>query len=384
MMQTGTAIGSERAGPWCIVQLSHLVWERKLFQRPQQLGTWFARLGHHVHYFALCGLRRYLNMGLTERTISGEDGRLEALNLPFFPLADKFATSRSLTMALLRAKARAPLRVTKGGPRVLWVQNPAYAGEIERLPHDLLVYDVMDPFAAFRKTDPSVLEKEAHLLRSADLVFTGGRSLHQQVLERSRTEPHCFPSGIDFPHFAKAAGEGRVPKELKELPKPVLGYFGAVDERIDWELIAHVCRERRHWSIVFIGPLVLMDKIPIKEPNFHWLGPKPYEVLPDYLRGFDVCLIPWLVNDLTRYMSPTKTPEYLAAGRPVVSTPIPDVEGDYPEEVRIASAPPDFVKCCTDALMEGTGPPRKPPQSRTWEETARDMIGLMEGKLSGR
>lgn len=367
--------------PLRIVQLSHLVWEKKLFQRPQQLGTWFARLGNEVHYYALCGLRRYLDMDLTERTIAGEGGRLEAQNLPFFPFASRLRPSRAVTMALLRAKARAPLRNAPRGRRVLWVQNPAYVAEVDRLPHDLLVYDVMDPFAAFRKSDPDVAAKEDRLLEMADLIFTGGRSLHRQVAGRCRVEPRCFPSGIDFPHFARAAGEGPIPEAVAKLPKPVLGYFGAVDERIDWELITHLCRERRHWSIVFLGPLVLMERIPIDEPNFHWLGPKPYSALPEYLRGFDVCLIPWVVNELTKYMSPTKTPEYLAAGRPVVSTPIPDVEADYPEEVRIAAEPEEFVKACTSALLEGTGAPRKPPQSRTWEEIAAEMLGLMRDKL---
>lgn len=363
-----------------IVNLSHLAWERKLFQRPQQLAQRFARMGHAVDYFALVSLRRYLLMKLEERVYS--KGPLTAVNLPFMPAAKRVRPMEALSKKLLEVKARAPLAKAPHGRRVLWLQNPGYVEMAERLPHDLLVYDCMDPFAAFRTSNPVVVEQEEALLKRADLVFTGGRSLHT-LIEKRHSNAHCFPSGIDFRHFAKGAEEGPLPKDLEKLPRPILGYFGAVDERIDWDLIRHLCQARRHWSLVFLGPLVLIDKIPIQEKNFHWLGPKPYGALPDYLRGFDVCLIPWLVNDLTRYMSPTKTPEYLAAGRPVVSTPIPDVAQDYPDEALLADSPEQYLLRCTQALQRGVGPARKPPQSKTWDEIAAEMDQLMLQTVAG-
>lgn len=364
-----------------IVNLSHLAWERKLFQRPQQLMTCFATLGDHVSYFSLVGFKRYLLMDMRERLYKAPDVALVAQNLPFMPLTKRFPPSRIATMALLRAKAKPVLRNAPPGRRILWLQNPAYADMIDRLPHDVLVYDVMDPFASFRGSDPAVREREERVLSKADIVYTGGRSLHTQV-EPRHGNAHCFPSGIDFEHFARGAQEGKLPAELEKIPGPRLGYFGAVDERIDWDLVAHVCRERRNWSVVFLGPMVLIDKIPINEPNFHWLGPKSYDSLPTYIRGFDVCLIPWLVNDLTKFMSPTKTPEYLAAGRPVVSTPIPDVAADYAGEAFIADTPEAFISQCTRAFMQGVGPAKKPPQARTWMETARAMRGLIFEKLA--
>ncbi|CAN5260691.1 glycosyltransferase family 1 protein [soil metagenome] len=354
-----------------IVNLSHLPWERKLFQRPQQLMSCFARMGDEVSYFSIVGLRRYMDMKAEERILEPSPNLL-AMNLPFMPGSKQFAASRAVTKFLLRLKARAPLAKAPKGSRVLWLQNPAYVRLIEKIPHDVLVYDVMDPFAAFRTSDSGIAAEEDEVLSKADVVFTGGRSLHS-LIESRHANAHCYPSGIDFAHFAKGAAPGPIPKDLEKIQKPVLGYFGAVDERIDWKLIEQLCRERRHWSIVFLGPLVLIDKIPINEPNFHWLGPKSYDALPDYLRGFDVCLIPWLVNGLTKYMSPTKTPEYLAAGRPVVSTPIPDVAADYPAEAFIASTPDEFISACTKALMQGIGPAFKPPQSQTWTEIAASM-----------
>lgn len=366
--------------PLTIVNLSHLAWERNLFQRPQQLMSRLAAGGDQVAYFALVGLRRYLDMRLTERAFIDPKTKLEALNLPFMPFSKRLALSRMLSMRLLRAKARPMLARGKKGRRVLWLQNPAYVDEVEYLPHDLLVYDVMDPFASFRTSDPRVAEREERVLKRADIVFTGGRSLHTQV-ENRHANAHCFPSGIDFQHFAKGAEKGKIPEDLDKIPGPRLGYFGAVDERIDWDLIRTVCRERRHWHIVFLGPIVLIDRIPIDEPNFHWLGPKKYDSLPGYLRGFDVCLIPWVDNELTRFMSPTKTPEYLAAGRPVVSTPVPDVAADYAEEAHIARSADEFIRACARALTQGTGEARKPPQSRTWDEIAAEMHSLIAQSL---
>lgn len=369
------------SSPLHILCFSHLAWERRLFQRPQQLATRFAAMGDKVAYFTLIGLRRYLDMKLEERTIAGGEGKPFAQNLPWFPLSRHLTLSRTLTVKLLEGKARPHLHRAPKGRRVLWFQHPSAYLTAGRIDHDLLVYDAMDPFSQFKQSESTILEAENLLLKKAGLVFTGGRSLHNAITGR-RPDAHCFPSGIDFEHFARGADDGPLPKDLEGLPRPILGYFGAVDERIDWDFIRHLCRERRHWSIVFLGPLILMDDVPVREENFHWLGPKPYDLLPDYLRGFDVCLIPWIVNHLTRFMSPTKTPEYLAAGRPVVSTPIPDVVEDYREEVLVAESAEQYVEQCTRALNQGVGPARKPPQSRTWEETAAAMRELIEEKLA--
>ncbi len=363
-----------------IVALSHLAWERKLFQRPQQLMKCFSELGHQVSYFSLVGLKRYLNMN-TEDRLDEVNERLFFQNLPFFPLSHRFEICGKLSLSFLKAKALPYMRDAPTGKRVLWLQNPHYIALVDRIPHDILIYDAMDPFRAFKNSKPHVVEEENRLLKEADLVFTGGRSLNAQI-EDLHDNIHCYPSGIDFDHFSRGAEEGPIPKSMAKIQKPVLGYFGAVDERIDWDLIQHICRERRNWSIVFIGPLVLMDKIPIDEPNFHWLGPKKYDYLPKYLRTFDVCLIPWLVNDLTKFMSPTKTPEYLAAGRPVVSTPIPDVCADYSEEVLIAKDPDEYLTQCTKALRQGVGKAYRPPQSMSWMETAEAMIEKVDETLT--
>ncbi|MBX3728013.1 MAG: glycosyltransferase [Candidatus Sumerlaeia bacterium] len=365
--------------PLHIVCLSNLAWERRLFQRPQQLMTRFAAAGDRVLYVARWSSRRWLRAPADERTVPFAPTGL-ARNIPYFPLSGRVGFMNGLSIRLAVAHARRFLRAAPAGRRVLWFQNPDYEEAARALDHDLLVFDCMDPFVAFEATAPWVAEKDRRVVARADLLFTGGRSLQRQR-EGTHQAVHCFPSGIDFDHFARGAQPGELPADLAPLPRPVLGYFGAVDERIDWDLIGALCRARPQWSVVFLGPLIGLPAAPIAEPNFHHLGPKAYDLLPDYLRGFDVALIPWKVNELTRFMSPTKTPEYLAAGRPVVSTPIPDVEADYGDEVHIAADASGFVAACDRALADGTGPARKPPQSQTWDEIAQAMKDFMEQAL---
>lgn len=365
-----------------IICVSHLAWEERLFQRPQQLMLQFERLGCSVRYAALTSSRRWMGMAESERRIPfGERGT--AFNRPFLPLSGRFPALRDASVgsaAKVAEKALPPAAAV--GPRVLWVQHPALAVPARRVRHDALVYDCMDPFGAFAASLPGTAERERALLHDADLVFTGGRSLHAQR-EGLNPRTHCFPSGIDFEHFASAAMPGDVPAELKALARPVLGYVGAVDERIDWPMVARLCAERPAWSVVFVGPLVGLARCPVDAPNFLHVGGRPYAQLPSWLRGFDVALIPWVVNDLTSFMSPTKTPEYLAAGCPVVSTAIPDVVADYGDCTFVANRPEDFVARCEQALARGRTGPVKPPAARTWEEIAREMLSLIQDRLAG-
>ncbi len=361
--------------PCRILCLSHLAWEERLFQRPQQLMTRFAAQGHDVLYLALYSSRRWLRSPAEREHTVGPGGR--ARNLPFVPLSGRSRLAFSLSSRLVERHGRRHFAGT-GGKRVLWLQHPSYLDAIARIPHDVLVYDCMDPFGAFNASARGTAEQERELLGRADVVFTGGRSLHRQR-EGMNPRMHCFPSGIDFDHFAGAAGDGPVAPEIARLKKPVLGYFGAVDERIDWRLLREVCAARPEWSVALVGPLVGMDRAPVAAPNLHVLGGRAFADLPGYLRGFDVATIPWLVNDLTRFMSPTKTPEYLASGCPVVSTAVPDVVADYGDAVGIAKTAEDFVARCEDALARGKGPARKPDASKTWDETAAEMMEIVEG-----
>lgn len=360
--------------------MSHLIWERTLFQRPQQLMTRFVERGHSMNYLTLISSKRWWRKPDERDVRVGETGR--AQNLPFLP-GSKIGAISEISQRIMFFHAKKALKAAPVGRRVLWLQHPGFLKHIHLMPHDVLVYDRMDPFGAFKRTTAEVVARENQLLAQADVVFTGGRSMHRQA-EGANPNMHCYPSGIDFPHFARGAEDGPVPEDLAAIPGPRFLYFGAVDERIDWALLEGACRARPDWSFVLVGPRI--DGTPPKPdvPNLHELGGRPYSELPDYLRGCDACLIPWLASELTKYMSPTKTPEYLAAGRPVVSTRIPDVEADYGDEVFLADDVAGFVAACEKALAAGTGPARKPPQSRTWDEIAEAMEGHVHEALARR
>lgn len=228
---------------------------------------------------------------------------------------------------------------------VLWMYSPMALGCASHLEPVATIYDCMDELSAFLGAPPALRSRERELFARADLVFTGGRSLYEAKCRQHRSV-HCFPSSIEVSHFARARAEQPDPDDQAALSHPRIGYFGVIDERIDLQLLAAVADARPDWQLVMLGPVVKIDveQLP-RRPNIHYLGKKPYAELPAYVAGWDVAMMPFARNDATRYISPTKTPEYLAAGRPVVSTSIRDVVRPYGIErlVSIADQPADFV-----------------------------------------
>jgi glycosyltransferase involved in cell wall biosynthesis len=196
---------------------------------------------------------------------------------------------------------------------------------------------------------------------------------------------HCFPSSVDVPHFAAARGNLEPPPDQSHIPRPRLGFFGVIDERMDLSLLASVAAACPHWQIVMIGPIVKIDERTLPRlPNIHYLGPKPYAELPSYLAGWDVALMPFALNESTRFISPTKTLEYLAGGRPVVSTPIADVISPYAERgmVRIGAEPNAFIDAIAAALDEGDSLPQRAAieafiRGTSWDRTWAAMSALM-------
>ena len=229
-------------------------------------------------------------------------------------------------------------------------------------------------------------EAEDRLLARADVVFTGGRSLYEAKRGRN-PEVHCFPSAVEFDHFARSADPDLpVPRDLAELPRPILGYYGVIDERLDYELIAQLADAQTGGSIVLVGPTIKVDpaRLP-RRPNLHYLGQKSYPELPGYLKGFDVCLMPWALNDATRTISPTKTLEYMAGGKPIVSTAVQDVVRDHGDIVLVAGDAPHFLELVRTAL-EGFDSSRAEAGRRRakemgWDATAESMRKLVTEPL---
>ncbi len=254
---------------------------------------------------------------------------------------------------------------------VLWFYTPIMLGFSDHLRASAIVYDCMDELAAFRFADPRLGEREAALIARADAVFTGGHSLYEAKRER-HGNIHPFPSAVDTTHFGAARGAPPAPADQPAIPGPRLGFYGVIDERIDLALLGTVAAARPGWSFVMIGPVAKIDPATLPRlPNIHWAGARAYAELPAYLAGWDVALMPFAVNAATRFISPTKTPEYLAAGRPVVSTPIADVVRHYGalEAVGIAGDADAFVAACERALAL--------PEKGAWLAEADRLLATM-------
>ena len=234
----------------------------------------------------------------------------------------------------------------------LWFYTPMALPLAAELAPRVIVYDCMDELSAFKFAPPQLLELERQLLRRADVVFTGGPSLYRAKKDR-HPNCHCFPSSVDAVHFGKAAGVLPDPAEQADIPRPRLGFFGVIDERFDRDLLAAAATARPDWQFVMVGPVVKIDPADLpRNPNIHYLGQQQYSALPAFLSGWDVALLPFARNDSTKYISPTKTVEYMAAGKPIVSTPITDVAEPYGEMVGLADTAEEFVAACERALNE--------------------------------
>jgi UDP-galactopyranose mutase len=234
----------------------------------------------------------------------------------------------------------------------LWYYTPMALPWTDHIQAEAVVYDCMDELSGFKFAPNSIRDLERRLLGFADVVFTGGRSLYEAKRAGHRNT-FLFPSSVDANHFRQARAIALEPADQASLGRPRIGYFGVIDERIDLDLIRAIAHARPDWEIVMVGPLAKIgdDELP-QADNIHWLGRKQYEELPAYLGGWDVAIMPFALNDSTRHISPTKTPEYLSGGRPVVSTPIHDVVHPYGDEglVAIASNAAEFVACVERAL----------------------------------
>jgi glycosyltransferase involved in cell wall biosynthesis len=272
---------------------------------------------------------------------------------------------------------------------VLWFYTPMALDFARDVTASAIVFDCMDELSAFHGASPDLLKAEAELLSRADLVFTGGQSLYEAKRERHR-RVYPFPSSVDVSHFSSARGSKRDPGDQRDLPHPRLGFFGVIDERMDLRLLDAVATARPDWHLVILGPCVKIDQATLpRHANIHYLGMKKYDELPAYLSGWDVALLPFARNESTRFISPTKTPEYLAAGRPVVSTSVRDVVRPYGEHkfVEIADHPDDFICAIERALRQPTADWRERVDrflsGMSWDRTWSDMSALIDGVSSG-
>ncbi|MBD2201858.1 UDP-galactopyranose mutase [Calothrix sp. FACHB-1219] len=274
---------------------------------------------------------------------------------------------------------------------ICWYYTPMAIAFTRHLQPQAVIYDCMDELSAFKGASPTLKNYEAELFKIADLVFTGGQSLYESKANQ-HLNVYAFPSSVDVPHFAQARTISE-PADQAHIPHPRLGFFGVVDERMDIELLAGIAEARPDWHLVIIGPVVKIDPAALPQhENIHYLGGRDYKELPAYLAGWDLAMLPFARNESTRFISPTKTPEYLAAGRPVVSTSIRDVVRPYGElnMVRIADTVADFVTAAEQAMREDT---RKSEwlsrvdaflEKISWDRTWASMMKLIDSAIAAR
>jgi glycosyltransferase involved in cell wall biosynthesis len=259
------------------------------------------------------------------------------------------------------------------------VTAPAMLGAFNEI---AVVYDCMDELAQFRFAHPDLPRRERLLLANADVVFTGGRRLYE-AKRRFHRNVHFFGCGVDVSHFGKARlDDTPVPADIAPLPKPVFGYFGVIDERIDYDLIASLAGHNPDASIVMLGPVVKVDAASLPQAhNIHWIGKREYDELPAYVKGFDVCLMPFALNEATEFINPTKTLEYMAARKPIVSTAVADVVRNFTPVVRVAKTASEFISLAGRAaknadlvlLAEGL----KKAQGASWDAIVDRMQTLI-------
>jgi UDP-galactopyranose mutase len=275
---------------------------------------------------------------------------------------------------------------------ILWYYTPMAIPFTRHLSPMVTVFDCMDELSAFKFAPGTLRKYEAELLARADVVFTGGQSLYEAKRGQHRNI-HPFPSSIDGEHFAQARTIAHDPEDQTNIPHPRLGFFGVIDERMDLDLLDQVALARPDWHLVMIGPVVKIDPADLpRRQNIHYLGGKDYSQLPAYLAGWDAALLPFAINESTRFISPTKTPEYLAAGKPVVSTPIRDVVRPYGEMglVHIARTPAEFVEAIETALARKEDSADwllkidKMLSQNSWDQTWTRMMKMIEGAADAR
>lgn len=345
-----------------LVCLSHLRWGF-VYQRPQHLMSRMARR-FDVLFF--------------EEPLPGE-GATPYLDVFPQPSGVTVVTPRlpagldaAQTDACLRDLLDGYLRDNPHPELLLWYFTPMSLTFSEHLTPSVTIYDCMDELSAFHGAPPQLIAREKQLLAKADVVFTGGVSIWE-AKKTQHPNAHAMPSSVDVQHFGAARNGLPEPADQAAIAHPRLGFFGVIDERFDLGLMEAVARQRPDWQWVILGPVVKIDPASLPQlPNVHYLGGKGYDQLPAYLGGWDVATMPFARNEATRFISPTKTPEYLAGGCPVVSTSITDVVRTYghSEVVHIADDPATFIAAVEQALIQ-----RQDPQ-RLLAEADKALLGM--------
>ena len=333
-----------------IIVHSHLRWDF-VWQRPQQLLSRFAQRSHVLFVEEPIYLD---DVGEARLELSRPMERVHRA-VPMLPaeLRGEYDASIAVIRELLRRQLAADGALGGLFARpIQWFYTPMPApAMIGAFDERAVVYDCMDELSKFRFAPVALVDRERYLMAQADVVFAGGFKLSQSKAKYHQNV-HFFGCGVDVAHFATArSADVAVPREIASLKRPVIGYYGVIDERIDYELLRTLASTLTDAELVMVGPIVKVDPAELpRAENIHWLGQRQYAELPAHVKGFDVCLMPFALNEATEYINPTKTLEYMAAGKPIVSTAVSDVVHNFTPVVAVADSYEEFAAAVRDAI----------------------------------
>jgi protoporphyrinogen oxidase/glycosyltransferase involved in cell wall biosynthesis len=340
-----------------LIVFCHLRWDF-VFQRPQHLLTRLAK------YYKVVFVEEPVYEDGEARMVMSRPAPNLTVCQPHTPVQAQGFHDDQIPLLQPLVSALAP----EGEEVLVWFYTPMALPLLQALRPSLVVYDCMDELSAFKNPPKQLLQRETALLKIADLVFTGGPSLYEAKRTR-HDNTHCFPSSVDSVHFEQALDRSNGHPLHTAIARPRLGFFGVIDERFDGELIAAIADAHPEWQVVLVGPIVKIDPASLPQrQNVHYLGQQSYKALPQFLAGWDVCLMPFALNEATRFISPTKVLEYMAAELPIVSTAIRDVEQPYGGIVAIGHDHDEFITHCEAALAQ------TPAQYAAMASAMRDVV----------
>lgn len=347
-----------------LVVFCHLRWDF-VFQRPQHI---MSRLSEK---YRILLIEEPIPFNEEEKM----DGDFNVISPSLHILKPKVSTIAEIPQVLNKMNIQRSASIG-------WLYSAAFSVLLPDFDFETIVYDCMDELSLFKGAPKELIEQEKYLMSQADIVFTGGRALYESKNKR-HANVHCFPSSVDRAHFEKAKGNISIPEDIKFISRPLVGYFGVIDERIDYELLQETAASLPNVSFVMIGPLAKVgeEDLPRKK-NIHYLGMKSYGELPNYLKAFDIAMMPFALNDATKYISPTKTLEYMAAGVPIISTAVKDVVRHYDSCTYIIEDSEEFTQAVQEILYDKKDEREKEFETilfkTSWNTTVKNMDDLIK------
>ncbi len=360
-------IPSENQVEYDMIVFCHLRWDF-VYQRPQ----------HVIHRMS-----EQYRILFIEEPIPFDAGEEKTAEL--ITISENLHILKPRVNTIADIKFVLPMYVSNTTVAYGWFYSPAFVYMLDELTFETVIYDCMDELTMFKHASELLKAQEIYLLSEADVVFTGGKSLYESK-KQVHENVHCFPSSVDRKHFAQAMNGISLPKDLPGDGKPVVGYYGVIDERIDLDLLQTVAEKMPDVNFVLIGPIAKIDENDLPAgKNIFYPGMKSYSELPNYLKGFDVALMPFALNDATKFISPTKTLEYMAADKPIVSTAIYDVVRDYNDSVAVIKNTEECVKAIREILNHSAAEKQKRQQqfevilnNTSWDKTVNSMQEIIK------